>query len=432
LINSEESKLLIFNGTRPAINQLSVLDIAAFIIPFTRFLEIKVIGNLYISDLELALLLPALVVIRGRLLNNKLPKMFLMCGLLWLLGQVTTDILRHSSFHDYSRGWALIVFTLINFTSLYLLLVGRNRRILLYAFGLALGAIVAYFVNPDIYAQTYHWKFGYGPAVTLLIVLFATFVRKGTNYKPALSSLLMFLAAGINLYMDFRSLSGVCFLAGTYLLMQAFYGRRSYKKVRIKIQNIILIGVVIFIAAIGIFKLYEYAANNGLIGTSAEQKYEAQASGEYGVIIGGRSELLVSIRAIMASPIIGYGSWPKDCHFAALEVQLRRKLGYGNEGSSNSCLLPSHSFVFGTWIGAGILGALFWIWVLILPARILPWLYKTMEPMTPLIAFIMFNITWAILFSPYASEELVTIPYYIVVMIEFYSIYKYGKIMVRQ
>jgi len=432
LINSEEIKSSIANRARPAANQYSVLDIAAFLIPFTRFLEIKFIGNLYISDLELALLLPALVIMRGKLLNRRLPIILLMFGLLWLLGQVASDILRHSSFRDYSRGWALIVFTLIDFTSLYLLLIGRNKRILFYAVGLALGAIVAYFVNPDVYAQTYHWKFGYGPAITLLVVVFATLVRKGKGYKPALSSLLLFLAACLNLYMDFRSLSAVCFLTGAYLILQAFFGRRSYKQIRIKVRNIIFIGIAVFIAAFGILKLYEYAAGSGFLGTSAEQKYEAQAIGKYGLIIGGRSELLVSGRAIMASPFIGYGSWPKDCHYALLEVRLRNKYGYGNEGGSNSCLLPSHSFVFGAWVNAGILGAIFWIWVFSLPVRILPWLYRTMEPMTPLIAFIMFNITWAIMFSPYASEELITIPYYIVVMMEFYGIYKYQISTVKQ
>jgi len=350
--------------------------------------------------------------------------MFVIFGMLWLFGQIITDILRHSSFHNYSRGWALIIFTLVNFASLYLLLVGRNRRIMLYAFGLAFGAIAAYFINPDPYAHAYPWKFGYGSAVTLLIVLFATLFRKGNHYKPALSSLFMFLASGINLYMDYRSLSGVCFLVGAYLLVQAFYGRRSYKKIRINVQNIILIGVVVLISTFGIFTLYEYAAGNGLLGSSAERKYDAQVSGKYGVIIGGRSELLVSARAIMSSPVIGYGSWPKNCHYALLDIQLRKKLGYGNEGSSGSCLLPSHSFIFGAWVDAGILGAIFWFWILMLPVRILSQLFRTMEPITPLIVFIAFNITWAILFSPYASEELITIPFYIVVMMECYSLLK--------
>lgn len=408
------------NARRLNAYKLNVYDLAAFVIPFTQFLEIKLVGNLYAPEVLLALMLPVLLVARGKLLRERAVVVFIVLGVLWLANQIIADMVRQSSFQDYVRGWALIVFTLVDFSALYLLLVGRRRRILLYAIGLVAGAVVNYFVNRSLFAQFYPWKFGYGDAVTLAFVLFATIVQMQIRGKPLLPALVVFVAGLINLFMDYRALSGICFLAGAYLLIQAYFGRPGLRESKIKLRNTLLVGLLVCLASVGIFKGYGYAASTGLLGVQAQRKYEAQAMGEYGLIIGGRSELLVSVRAITDSPIVGYGSWPTNCYFSRLEMKMRTVLGYGNEGSSGSCLLPTHSFVFGAWVSAGILGAVFWIWVLTVPFNCLLRLYRTLDPMTPLIVFFGFNIAWAIIFSPYASEELVTVPFYIVVLMECY------------
>ena len=78
-----------------------------------------------------------------------------------------------SAFHDYARGWAMIGFALINFCSLYLLLAGKPKRLVLFAAGAALGQIAGYFIAPNDYALEYPWKFGYGTGVSWLLVLLA-------------------------------------------------------------------------------------------------------------------------------------------------------------------------------------------------------------------------------------------------------------------
>ena len=50
----------------------------------------------------------------------------------------------------------------------------------------------------------------------------------------------------------------------------------------------------------------------GLFDESLSSKFEGQAKGDYGVLVGGRPETLVAMQAIRDSPIIGHGSYPVD------------------------------------------------------------------------------------------------------------------------
>ncbi len=67
--------------------------------------------------------------------------------------------------------------TLINFPALYILTFGKRRRIVLFAIGLALGGILCYYFNPNIYAEDYPWKFGVGESLTWLLIILACGVK---------------------------------------------------------------------------------------------------------------------------------------------------------------------------------------------------------------------------------------------------------------
>ena len=124
------------------------------------------------------------------------------------------------------------------------------------------------------------------------------------------------IAALLNLYMGFRSYGGICFLTAVYLAIQWFWGLSSYRKIKVSSKNLVIIGLIILIAISIFIKGYEHMAIRGLLGENARQIYEQQARGDLGLLIGGRSEILVSIRAIMDSPIIGHGSWAKDYRYS--------------------------------------------------------------------------------------------------------------------
>ena len=81
------------------------------------------------------------------------------------------------------------------------------------------------------------------------------------------------------------------------------------------------------IAAFTILQGYDIAASHGWLGAGAQTKYVEQ-SGSLGVLVGGRSEVLVSTQAIMDSPILGHGSWAKDFTYVDLLAARLSSAGY--------------------------------------------------------------------------------------------------------
>jgi hypothetical protein len=405
------------------LKRIKVLDVIAFLVPVTQFLQINVVGRLYMPDVLLACMLPMLFFARGQRLRARLPMIFILLAFLWLFGQVVTDIVRATVFRDYIRGWAKIAFTLVNFCALYLLLHGHRRRFILYAVGLTAGGLISYFVNPNAYAEGLPWKFGYGEPATWFLVLLAAAVIIHKRQGPFFASGVLVGAAALNIFMGFRSLGGICFLAASYLFVQARWAQRL-ASIRTRPRQVVLIGMVLAIAGVGVIQMYDYTARAGLLGEDAQEKYESQAFGEYGLLVGGRGEMLVSGRAILDSPILGHGSWAKDHEYSLLWNELKRRAGSAASTEDEEGLIPTHSHLLGAWVEAGLLGAIFWVWILSLPARVLLRPLGVMDCLTPLMAFFAFFLIWDVFFSPYGAERRFVTPYYVVVMMTFLGAYR--------
>lgn len=397
---------------------VSFLDVAAFFVPLLRFVEIEVLGRLYFTEILLGALLPVLFVRFGRRLSAPLPRTVIWLLVVWLLAQVVTDLIRGSAFFDYARGWAMIGFALSNFGALYLLLDGRPRRIVLFAVGAALGTIVGHVAAPSDYALAHPWKFGYGTAVTWLLVLLAVRFARGRGYARLCPAAVLFTVAALNIFMSSRAVGGIAFLAGCYLAAHALHSPR-FRPNRIRPRQLAVLGAVAAVGAWGALQFYEHAVQAGWLGWEGRHKYEMQAYGDYGLLVGGRSEILVSSRAVLESPLIGHGSWAKDCRYASLYTELKREAGYFPGEENEQCLIPAHSHLMGSWVQAGFLGAAFWLWVLMLPIRTLGRVYASAEPLAPFVVFLALSLLWDIFFSPFAGERRFITPFYIVVMISY-------------
>jgi O-antigen ligase len=162
--------------------------------------------------------------------------------------------------------------------------------------------------------------------------------------------------------------------------------------------------------------LYSYYAKQGIFGEYAQHKLEAQ-SGEGGLLLGGRGEILASGRAILDSPLLGHGSWARDPTYSAILAENRAELGYKvNQNDKKDDMIPAHSHIFGAWVEGGVAGAVFWSFVLVYAIgsmlKVSGW-----EPLLPLFAFAGFMLTWDVLFSPISPESRFVTPYFIVAMI---------------
>jgi hypothetical protein len=407
------------NSTSVAVRpgRYEFVDIFVFLIPCLQFIQVHLVGVLNGSDL-LLLVTSIYCVLRGKLrIATPVGKSLIVFGSLWLASQCVTDLVRHSSFVDYARGWSNIGMTLVNFSVLWTLLYGRSHRIAIYGWGLVVGSFLTYLINPDEFMQTYPWKFGVSFPVTLGVFLLVSRIKWRSRW-PIVTILFIGL---VNIYLGSRNRGGVCLAGALFLSVNYYLSRRSNAGVRLQRKMVIGIAAVIVFGACCIFGAYQYAAGSGILGEGAKAEYEMQSSGKYGILVGGRTEMLASIPAIYDSPILGHGSWAKDPTYVIAERQALALMGYTDAGDISiediqEGTIPSHSFLFGAWVNAGILGAVFWGWVLILTLRALIRVYPSSVVLLPVMSFAAFSMLWDILFSPYGATERISVPYYVVML----------------
>ncbi len=393
-------------------------DLLAVLIPASAFVQVHLVGVLFAPDVALLVLLPFVIAgDAGRRLCRGLPLALLALCAAWLAAQVATDLIRATPFADYVRGWAKVAVTMANFAVIYALLWHDVRRIALYAAGFAVGGILTYLFNPNIYAAGDPWKFGYGYGLTILLVLGVAWLD-GCR-RQWLAILLMLTAATVNLDRGFRSLAGECFLTAIYLVVQRFARARLRSGSRVSLAGACVAYVILGLAGACVLRVYGYGARNGFFGYTQWRKYEIEASGKYGVLVGGRIDFLVGLAAAAESPLIGHGSWAKDWRYQSRPDALMAELGYRPGGEADSWVIPTHSHLVGAWVEAGIVGAAFWLWVLTLPLRVLARLFRHDVPLAPLIAFLALVLVWDILLSPYGADRLFATPFYIALMMFF-------------
>ena len=388
-------------------------DAFVFVVPLLLAVQFAVGGRLFLSEVVLLLALPFLLDDARRRGVSRISHGVVALGGLWLFGLVATDVYRGTPLDDYSRGWSKVAFLLLNFAALSLLIDGRWRRVTLFAAGLAAGLTLQFYFDPGIYAAGDPWKFGFGGAVTLAGVLLAS--RPTFNRRPVVATGILVALGVVNLRMEFRSLAGICFLAALMVLLAA----RSAHLVRLDrraVRTFAALAVSV-LAGVIIVEAYGYAAGHGLLGGRAQEKYQAQQS-SLGILVGGRPEIIVAARAIRDSPIVGHGSWAKDPKYAAALQNELRQAGYrGAIVPLSQDLIPTHSHLFGAWVEAGVLGAVFWLWALALGASVLPRLHRLAGGRVALVAFLGVSFLWDVLFSPFGAERRLVVPFYLIVLL---------------
>ena len=108
-----------------------------------------------------------------------------------------------------------------------------------------------------------------------------------------------------------RASAAMSLLASTLILI----GRKSRTSMRKLGRHFILFILIMFIAVYVVKSLYSYTARTGMLGEEARNKYEMQTQGDSSLIrmlVSGRTEFFIGIRALLDSPIVGLGPYPID------------------------------------------------------------------------------------------------------------------------
>jgi hypothetical protein len=390
-----------------------VYDIAAFVIPACSWCELSLIGRLLLSDVLLMAAFPFLVASVRKRLRQRTLCILSALMLLWLANQIVTDMIRGTAFEDLARGWAKIALLIVNLMTLSAILANHRKRFVLYAVGVAVGALTATWLNPNQMFLIDKWKFGYCRPVNLAVALLATLLwSRGLRIQALF---LMLVGSYVNIVLGYRAMAGVMFVGACLLLVRA---SRSARKL---LSPMRIVWLLAFLGGLGFtfIKSVEVTAKQGWFGDALRVKVEEQTSGDLGLLVGGRGLALAGLIAIANSPFIGIGSWQDGGEYV---MEMGKQLQeYGYSFSEQSIMADSratsHSHILGAWVEAGIWGAIFWAAVTGLVARQLlavPW---RDEPVAPLIVLIGFQLVWDVFFSPFAQEQRFLAPYYILLVL---------------
>ena len=175
------------------ITKSKFLDTLAFAIAILWFVYIRVVGNLYISELLLFVVFVVMFKRHGNLLFEPLPKRVLLFGLLWLFSQIVTDLVRLTEFTSLLKGWASIVFFLVGFSALYMLVSDNSRRLKLFIIAFALGGLLRCLIDPGYGFETEPWKFGFGFPVMLLTIFVVVWGIERRILIPFLGEVILLL-----------------------------------------------------------------------------------------------------------------------------------------------------------------------------------------------------------------------------------------------
>lgn len=388
--------------------RVSILDGMSFLTGALSAFYLTVIGQLYLEELILPLIILLLLRRRNGWFRPRIVRAILVLGMLWLASLILTDIYRSTPRSDALRGWALIIVFLLDFIGLYLLIFPNAWRIMLHGIGLSIGLLLQTILQPSPYFLADPWKFGYGYPLILLVLTARAIYSRNRSRGLASGTFALGLLGIYLIYSGSRAVGGIALITA-FIVWFRSTRVGSVFAVRLNVFNMLGLGLILGGLLFGILQGYAYAANQGYLGEAARQKYNMQSGGgTLGILLAARAELIPAIYAVADSPWLGHGSWARDP-----QAQYRRYLAflvdweYLNISQDrlsyliySSDLLPTHSHILQAWVWAGLAGMLFWLVVLTLVVRALIAIFRRPNMFFALTVFLGLLAIWDIFFSP--------------------------------
>lgn len=379
-----------------------------FLIGLISAQKLSLIGELYLGEI----IAIAYLGYNFRSLRFSIrEKTIVLFALLWACAQLVSDLFNSTELIDAAKGILAPIILAYTFISLVNYARDRFERLPSLILGITIGGLIHLLAFPTEYFLYNFWKWGFGSAVLGVFVIYFSFFAKNKSNALLLSASILFLV--VSLYFDGRSLAIFPLLSA--LMYIIYYGksksilskRLSGKWAGIKMAFVVL--PALFIINLGASALFSSQAVLSHFSSDAAAKYKTQATGAYGILLGGRSEILVSGQAFLDKPLLGHGSWAKDkTGYLDKYLILRQKLGYslredgGIENSGSAVLIPAHSYLLGAFVWAGVFGGLFWLVALNIIIRVF---IRNLNHLPFYFYHGIFMFTWNVFFSPFGASS---------------------------
>lgn len=397
-------------------------NIFIFLIGLFSVTQIRVVGALGVSELVAVAALPFLLKRLPVYFKNRRFRTVMVLSLLWFVGAIISDLYNKSETYDLLRGWGSCLMFSACLIFMYWFLKDNVDRVKWFLLGVAFSGIISQFILPmqSIAGRDGSEEMmglaGLDPTANIWMVYFiSSFVMyfAFVLYKRhRLLTLTIMFGYGVFMLFNMSRNGFLIYAATTAILLYIGYvsdRNRAYKEVmfrkRLPLFMILIIGVGLIIKT-----SYEYSAKNGILGEQAKAKYDMQEVAGLGLIESGRKEPFIGMLAVMDAPIIGHGSWAPDTKGYSREFAIQSgnmDLFYAISSGNTSGTIPAHSHIVGAWVWHGILGALFWGYIIYLCCTFaLRYLFARPDLMAYMIAMIL-SLLWNILFSPFGGRLII-------------------------
>ena len=266
------------------------------------------------------------------------------------------------------------------------------------------------------------WKSYFAYIFAIAVLFFLSDKKETGGFNSTSFAFFFFLCAIVSLFNDFRS-AAVIFFCVPFLQSNWFRRIWAQRLGRLgrhsRLVSILGLAFVLYFSDfVGTF-VARNAIESGYVGAFLDEaqihKYRAQVQGEYGLILGGRSEFVGAITAFMDKPVFGHGSWPVDDsgRYGDVVSSFLDRSGYetvGPEGDNSGKLIPTHSHVLQGFVWAGVLGGVGWLFVLVEVVRRFLQSYSSLVGRDGyVVTFCTLVIVWNVLFSPFGYVSRVSL-----------------------
>ena len=195
-----------------------------------------------------------------------------------------------------------------------------------------------------------------------------------------------------------------------------FVGRKSRRTMKGIGRHLISFCIVGLSVVFVFYKAYKHAAEHGYLSEGATKKYEHQTKsggGMLALLARGRIEPVVGLMGAIDRPILGYGAVPiddGDYYLRALEefgdiedINVYKYIAAQNGG--RVMLLQTHSHIIAGWVQSGIVGLLFWLYILWLIFDLVRHRMSAIPQWFGYFAVMIPYYAWHILFSPIGDRR---------------------------
>lgn len=377
-------------------------DILIFIIGLFSNVTVRVLGTFGISEI---LCFVSYFVIVNPFLWKKhegVTKFFLF-ALLWLVGVFLSDRYNGTNLINSLKGAFNVIFLIGLMPFVYWALYDRVSRILYFLIGAGISSVLNFYFQKSVGLDEVGfdvWRV-YGWA-SLFSALSGVLYYKG---KTLLSCIVLEAFAIWSLFHLTRNIFITSTLSVCVILFLNSVNNNDIgiqDKIRLIKRKFLPLLIVLGIACLGIDFTYEYLSGNGILGERAYEKYYMQKNSKLG-LASGRSDFLQSLNVVKDQPLFGYGSYAMDEDGIQEEFSKRFNLE-NHKHKHEKSRLPGHSYLLGGWVYAGILGFIFWLYVLKLIFKFLRngLFYET--KLVGINVILTFSMLWNIFFSPFGGR----------------------------